>query len=560
MAKQAQQTAEKNNKQTVAGLTSRQQQILQLMQQGKVNKEIARDLDISLGTVKQHLVAIFKKLNVQNRTMAVARLAEFKDQSGFNAAFANETLIARRPAIVLSLKTNGRLPRSALKLFHTQLAEVAFDCQALFMSREPGDGDLIFGLKRSSAQDIRTAILVADYLFRSMSEFVRDKLGDPNSDEILTGALVAGLISVSQNRFGGWSGETVGSHVLTWGHQLRDSAAKGTIYFDEPVKSVMKAFDIGLPGGMPNQLPLSQMKQLNTWDQEENFALIGRESELKEIQALLDDEFSVLVIEGENSMGKSRLCREAARKAVECGLPLHYVRVVSAGFFESVTGTYAESWQELVDQLSEDSQGLMIIDDAHHLTVESKSEVSAYLTSRHPQLKFIVCGRQPQQYEFADGSFPFCRKVHLQRMEEEQIKQLMSSESLPVADNPTELSDIAERSRGIPLFAKELMLQEGDEISLALLITVASRIDKFKVDWKLLYCVAGHEDPVSIEHLATLMRDDTAYILAAVERAESLGVLHCESGQASFRHPLVQDVVRYLFQPNNSVNSVSEYL
>ncbi|WP_217895664.1 LuxR C-terminal-related transcriptional regulator [Oceanospirillum sanctuarii] len=559
MAKQAQRTAEKNNKQTVAGLTSRQQQILELMQQGKVNKEIARDLDISLGTVKQHLVAIFKKLNVQNRTMAVARLAEFKDQSGFSAAFANETLIARRPAIVLSLKTNGRLPRTALKLFHTRLAEVAFDSQALFMSREPGDGDLIFGLKRSSAQDIRTAILVADYLFQSMSEFVREKLGDPNSDQILTGALVAGLITVSQNRFGGWSGETVGSHVLTWGHELRDNADTGSIYFDEPVKSVMKAFDITLPDGMPNQLPLNQVKQLNTWDQEENFPLIGREKELAEIQALLDDDFSILIIEGENGMGKSRLCRESARLAVERTMPLHYVRVVSAGFFESVRGLYAESWIELIGLLPEEPNGLVIIDDAHHLSADEKTQLTAYLTEKRHQAKFILCGRQPQQYEFADNLFPFCRKVHLQRMESDQIEQLVST--APAADNTVGFSDIVERSRGIPLFAKELMLQEGNEISLALLITVASRIDKFKVDWKLLYCVAGHEGAVSVDQLAALMRDDSAYIVAAVERAESLGVLHYEAGQASFRHPLVQDVVRYLFQPNNnSVNSVSGYL
>ncbi|MDX1320790.1 MAG: hypothetical protein R3207_11480, partial [Oceanospirillum sp.] len=112
----------------------------------------------------------------------------------------------------------------------------------------------------------------------------------------------------------------------------------------------------------------------------------------------------------------------------------------------------------------------------------------------------------------------------------------------------------------IPLFAKELMLQDGDEISLALLITVASRIDKFKVDWKLLYCIASHDSAVSTERLVSLMQDDPAYIRAAAERAETLGLLSYESDQAAFRHPLVRDVVRYLFQPTTNVNSVSEYL
>lgn len=559
MARHAQHQDDKRTE-ALVGLTARQQEILSLMQQGKVNKEIARDLDISLGTVKQHLVAIFKKLNVQNRTMAVARLAEFKDQSGFNAAFAQETLIARRPAIVLSLKTNGRLPRSALKLFHTRLSEVAFDCQALFMSREPGDGDLIFGLKRSSAQDIRTAIQIADALFRTMSAYVKEQLGDNNGDQILTGALVAGLITVSQNRFGGWSGETVGSHVLTWGHELRNSAHVGNIYFDEPVKAVMKAFDITLPEGVPDQMPLSQVEMLNHWDLSENLPLVGRENELEQIQALLDHEFPLLIIEGENGMGKSRLCREASRMAVEMGLSLQYLRVVSSGYFDCSSHRFVEAWQEVIPEGTAEVADVLVIDDAHHLSPEEKAEVCAFLSDLPAHTRVIISGRQPQLYPLSDDIIS--QKLHLQRMESHEVSELLASEAGLAAtpDTDSRLSDIVERSRGIPLFAKELLLQEGAEISLALLITVASRIDKFKVDWKLLYCVASHDAPVTVERLAMLMRDDPAYIEAAIERAESLGVLIRQDGRASFRHPLVQDAVRYLFQPNNPVNSVSEYL
>lgn len=51
-------------------LTQRQQQIVSLVQIGLSNKEIARRLTISEGTVKQHLVAIFRLLKVNNRTQA----------------------------------------------------------------------------------------------------------------------------------------------------------------------------------------------------------------------------------------------------------------------------------------------------------------------------------------------------------------------------------------------------------------------------------------------------------------------------------------------------------
>lgn len=52
-------------------LTSRQQGVLQCMLQGRSNKQIAYDLNISEWTVKAHVSAILKKLNVHNRVSAV---------------------------------------------------------------------------------------------------------------------------------------------------------------------------------------------------------------------------------------------------------------------------------------------------------------------------------------------------------------------------------------------------------------------------------------------------------------------------------------------------------
>ena len=52
-------------------LTERQVEVLQLLSQGKPNKPIGRALGISEGTVKIHLAAIFRALNVRNRTEAV---------------------------------------------------------------------------------------------------------------------------------------------------------------------------------------------------------------------------------------------------------------------------------------------------------------------------------------------------------------------------------------------------------------------------------------------------------------------------------------------------------
>ena len=55
----------------LSGLTARQMEVLRLLALGKPNKVIARELGLSEGTVKIHLSAIFRVLDVNNRTEAV---------------------------------------------------------------------------------------------------------------------------------------------------------------------------------------------------------------------------------------------------------------------------------------------------------------------------------------------------------------------------------------------------------------------------------------------------------------------------------------------------------
>jgi len=62
-------------------LTERQVEVLQLLSQGKPNKLIGRSLGISEGTVKIHLAAIFRALNVRNRTEAVVAAQTLNEAS-----------------------------------------------------------------------------------------------------------------------------------------------------------------------------------------------------------------------------------------------------------------------------------------------------------------------------------------------------------------------------------------------------------------------------------------------------------------------------------------------
>ncbi|SFI91480.1 DNA-binding response regulator, NarL/FixJ family, contains REC and HTH domains [Enterobacter sp. NFIX59] len=56
--------------QALSSLSERQRDVLELLAAGESNKEIGRNLNISAATVKAHLEALFRRLDVKNRTQA----------------------------------------------------------------------------------------------------------------------------------------------------------------------------------------------------------------------------------------------------------------------------------------------------------------------------------------------------------------------------------------------------------------------------------------------------------------------------------------------------------
>jgi two-component system, NarL family, nitrate/nitrite response regulator NarL len=57
---------------SVVSLTGRQSEVLRLLREGRSNKEIGRALGLSEKTIKVHVTALFKALNVTNRMQAAA--------------------------------------------------------------------------------------------------------------------------------------------------------------------------------------------------------------------------------------------------------------------------------------------------------------------------------------------------------------------------------------------------------------------------------------------------------------------------------------------------------
>jgi DNA-binding NarL/FixJ family response regulator len=58
------------------GVSDRELQVLTLLAQGRSNKEIAKQLDVSPNTVKSHVASLFAKLEAKRRTEAISRARE----------------------------------------------------------------------------------------------------------------------------------------------------------------------------------------------------------------------------------------------------------------------------------------------------------------------------------------------------------------------------------------------------------------------------------------------------------------------------------------------------
>ena len=63
----------------LSSLTDREQEILELVERGLANKEIASQLHIDVSTVKSHVHNLLEKLNVHRRERAAAYLRDHQD-------------------------------------------------------------------------------------------------------------------------------------------------------------------------------------------------------------------------------------------------------------------------------------------------------------------------------------------------------------------------------------------------------------------------------------------------------------------------------------------------
>lgn len=546
-------------------LSPRQRQILDLLRAGKVNKEIACELGIGLGTVKQHIVAIFKKLKVRNRAAAVSCDLQRAPSEGELPVFAGG-LLERRPCVVLSLllapggdlQPIGEAPNQGLmRLLHQSLAAYAFDHDAVFLARHQSAGDLIFGIRGACTQDVYRAVLAARLVYRAVAAH------EPKLAQGLRGGITAGLAVISINRRGAWSGEAMASGAIAEARDLAAAAVPGTLCLAPEARQMLAVLGPAPVGQLAEQLHFSTVDHLAWQEMDGNLPaggeLLGRTSELQAIETWLSGRGQHgrgwFLLEGEIGMGKSTLCRHLAQESWLRGRRLRHFFVLhdlDGPTLRSLPDGLPVDLRCLCDEpvaLPAAAPEILLIDDADLLPVAVLREL--VLACQRMQRLLLLAGRRfPEGLGVPDGT------VRLGRLGQESIMTVLraSAGGADSAARPRQVPwlELADLACGVPLFACEMSraaaLASPPGLTLALRLAIAARLDPMGLDRLLLRHVARFEaEPAAClpgAELAGKIGVSPESLSIHIEQAVSAGVLRRnERGSLAYAHPLLRQAI-----------------
>lgn len=540
-------------------LTPRQRQILDLLKAGKVNKEIAKELGIEVGTVKQHVVALFRRLNVSNRTMAVSRgfalLGERPQPAAAPSALA-DGILERRPCVVLSLALPEPADDASVRRLHGTLAALAFDQDAVFLARRGRAGDIIFGLHQVSERDLMKAVHTAHQVFEDLHSL------QPAWADGMRGGMTVGLVVASMLRNGGWSGEAIVSTAIAVARELQEQAPPGRVAIGTPALDLMKAFGIrgeAALSGNEAGVRTAAFPDLAAFDWSGDrmaYPLIGRAAEIKAFRQVLQHAGAgngqLVFLEGETGMGKSRLCREilAICQAMQGRTVFYRAQADADNRLRDQESGNVTDLPDAFRELGAAARGLpslAIVDDCHSLSQESRRIlVAAAGEAVRAGWVVVLAGRHMPDIDKGNAE-----TIRLSRQSIKEIESLARQVLGPDEDETqvtTRVHHIAKEAAGVPLFAVELARQPQDgAIAMPLLVTIAARLDGLRLDRKLLRTVARGNPPPTVAEVAGMLGEDLEAIAQAAKRAVAIGVLQADAaGRLDFAHPLLRKIIDYL--------------
>ena len=535
-------------------LSQRQCQILKLLQAGKVNKEVAQELDIGLGTVKQHIVALFKKLNVCNRAMAVSRGMSIQhEQERHGQALRVDGLLERRPCVVLSIALPEDTNPPTVRLMHGSLGELASASDALFLARKGNAGDIIFGLQQITVYDLAIAL-------QSVRSVHNDLLKhDPPAAENMRASLIAGMAVVSMRRFGGWTEEAIASTAIATARELLNSTPPGFSALDRSVLDIARVLGIGVRLDILPVMPIQEIKNL-PWSGspqthpffDRNDALTTLKTAMKKasLKRTANRRGGLVYVKGELGMGKSRLCAEILMRCINNGGEGRLFRclpsLLKTNLYDTDNRVYcsAEEVTLLLRTKPARIPAMVVVDDLHLLTKIQQVLLNAAATDAVSLGKLVIfTGRRDLT---GSGDHP-SETIHLPRLAEEAIEKLVRKllGKGRSSRQARKIKDISSAAAGVPLFAVELAQHpEMEPLPLPLRIVINARLDSLHLDRILLRAVAKSPAPASLRDLAATLDEDADSVRLQVEKTVAAGVLKWGANDGiSFTHPLLRRAI-----------------
>ena len=575
-----QRLSERKTEAEIPDLSERQAEILHLLMLGKPNKEIANELGIGLGTVKQHIVALFKKLNVTSRAMAISKGFALDGRKAANAKAAMaevEGQMEMRPAAVLSMSvaTSERGAAAAADAWNhlrRAAADATANLDAALIGRTGSGVDIIVGLHHAYEDNAIKAARVA----REVARTLRQEL----PDSTLRAGLTSGYLMGSMQRRGGWTGETVAGRLIGAARDLCRGAAEGSLLLDAATRRMMAfaqrresieesegtsswsldRWELPFPAGKPMPPPL-----------------VGRTRERNQLNELRHElerrHGGVAWIEGEAGMGKTTLARAFGEECqtmgfgwLECDckdpdldLAPSLARLV--GLEAPLPRDPQSLFRALGDGLDRELRRapLVVMIDDVHLAGDDTVRLIELLApcARRTPLLLLGLGRAIRHRALtALEADTVVRLGHLAEAEMDSLIRARCGGTVP----PQIAASIRGLAGGVPLFAVELArearmrlptggraVMEMPSVPLSLVTLVLSRLDTLALDRPLLRS-AAQRGMTTEAALRAEWDGSAAGFKKALEDAVQSGVLTLDKDkkreQVGFRHPLLMQVLR----------------
>ncbi|WP_084605245.1 LuxR C-terminal-related transcriptional regulator [Desulfonatronum thioautotrophicum] len=555
-----------------AKLSPRQRQVLELIRQGKSNNEIAFALGIGLGTVKQHVVALFRKLKVTSRTKALTRpAAEERPAVHSPTNLSEDILLERRPCVVLSLALDTDNPnlQRALK---RNVASIAQETGDIFISWRGAGCDLILGVDQVSETDCLRALHGA---WKTAHAIHRE---EPTCR--LKGAVATGLAVASMFRHGGWSGEVMASSAIALARNMATEAPSGSLLLDLAFLDLLRLCGADLAKPHRTQVPLDA-PQILQWNCRENpVSFIGRETELARLTALLETSSpGPHVLFGPPGSGKTRICMEFAHRAHAGKRMVRLVRCLPpqapASFLDTSSATVWNRDTFLLHLRSLPENELLILDDTHWLCERDRSHFRNLEPSGSKAMLFTDRGVRESAAPDSSPDEPAWgtegQALHLEPLSTPRITDLVTealasgpapgTSSGPTIDSGRTklIESITLLAAGNPRFALELardaLRTQGPAVSpdnlrhmpISILTMIRSRLDRLALDRRMLRIIAAFPEGIAIGELVRALGGPKDSLPGGIAKAQQYNVLAQEkSDHVRFAHPMVRHVVDHL--------------